>query len=113
MESEGLVKKPARAPSLLVVDLSGTLLDRYWGRGCEWIRLRGWDTLDTDRKRLTIILVSHVVHEQTGVSHSETGGDGMSRKTENPAPTGSSERGLGKPDETVCRVLFRQRYQLE
>ena len=37
----------------------------------------------TDRKRLTITLVALVVHEQKGVRHGETGGNGMSRKTEN------------------------------
>ena len=35
IESEGLVKKPAWCTLLLVVELSGTLLNCYWGRGRE------------------------------------------------------------------------------
>jgi len=64
VESDGRVKQSVTHPARRIPI---ACQDRYRGRDRDWrwqAGLRGWDALDTDRKRPIITLVVRPIHER-------------------------------------------------
>ena len=112
MESEGLVKKPPWCTPIPCIRAVGNPAQLLLGGAC-MEAAEGRTPSSTDRRRLTITLVAHIVHEQMGVRYGETGGNEMSRKTKNQRRRALRRGAQANLTKEFCGVLIRQRSQIE